>query len=221
MFELVIKVLAAYLIGGIMGGDVLRWALGGGDLRGAGSGNVGATNALRSRGKGFALGVLVIDIGKGVLAALLIPALAWPWFGAYRWPPATLAYACGVAVALGHCYPVLHRFQGGKGVATLVGVFAALLPAALPWMLLAFVLTLLTSGYASLASMLGAVAAVCWTGVADSAGLFSTTGIFVVVVSALLIFKHRVNIVRLVRGQESRFERARLIGRQWDRWRGR
>ncbi len=103
MFELLTKLVAAYLIGGVMGGDVLRAVLGGEDLRRTGSGNVGATNALRNRSKGFALGVLAIDIGKGVLAAALIPRLDWPWAGHSTLPMTVLAYACGAAVVLGHC----------------------------------------------------------------------------------------------------------------------
>ncbi len=221
MFELVTKLLAAYLIGGIMGGDVLRAVLGGDDLRQAGSGNVGATNALRSRGKGFAIGVLAIDIGKGILAVTLVPALMWPWMGRCTLPPLTLAYACGIAVALGHCYPLLQKFRGGKGVATLTGVFGALLPCALPWMLLVFVLTLLISGFVSLGSLLAAATAVLWVALAMPAGLLSAAGAFVLAMSALLVFKHRDNILRLSRRQEPYFERVRVIGRQLDRWRGR
>ena len=73
MIEIILKILAAYLLGGLMGGDVMRWLRGGADLRQSGSGNVGATNALRTRGKSFALGVLLIDIGKGVLASQYSP----------------------------------------------------------------------------------------------------------------------------------------------------
>lgn len=221
MLELLTKLAAAYLIGGVMGGDVLRAVLGGGDLRQTGSGNVGTTNALRSRGKIFALGVLALDIGKGVLAVTLIPHLTWPWAGRCMLSTTTLAYACGITVALGHCYPLLQKFRGGKGVATLTGVFGALLPCALPWMLLVFVLTLLVSGYVSLSSLLGAVAAVLWVAFIMPAGLLSTAGAFVLVMFALLVFKHRTNILRLARGGEYRFERVRVIGRRLDRWRGR
>lgn len=221
MLELPTKLVAAYLIGGVMGGDILRAVLGGDDLRQTGSGNVGTTNALRNRGKAFALGVLAIDIGKGVLAVTLIPHMPWPWIGRCTLSATTLAYTCGIAVVLGHCYPLLQKFRGGKGVATLAGVFGALLPWALPWMLLAFVLTLLTGGYVSLSSLLAAVAAVLWVAIAMPAGLLSTVGAFVLAMLVLLVFKHRSNILRLLRGQEPRFERVRVIGRQLDRWRGR
>ena len=82
MLELTSQFLLAYLLGGLMGGDVMRRLVGGSDLRASGSGNVGATNALRTRGPRFALGVLAIDIGKGVVAALALPAIPWPFPGA-------------------------------------------------------------------------------------------------------------------------------------------
>lgn len=218
MIELLVKALAAYLLGGVMGGDVLRALLGGDDLRRAGSGNVGATNALRTRGKGFALGVLAIDVGKGVLATTALPALPWPWpFSAA--PALPLACACGVAVALGHCYPLFQRFRGGKGVATLAGVFAAVLPLALPWILAAFVVTLLLSGYVSLSSVLAALTALAWVVAAGQAK--TVIGAFTLAMAALLLFKHRDNLWRLAQRREPRFERVRLLGRVVDRWRGR
>lgn len=218
MIELLVKVLVAYLLGGVMGGDVLRALLGGDDLRRAGSGNVGATNALRTRGKGFALGVLVIDVGKGVLASTALPALPWPWpFSAA--PALPLVCACGVAVALGHCYPLFQRFRGGKGVATLAGVFAAVLPLALPWILGAFVVSLLLFGYVSLSSVLAALTALVWVIAAGQAG--TAIGAFTLAMAALLLFKHRDNLRRLAQRREPRFERVRLLGRVVDRWRGR
>lgn len=221
MLEVLIKLLVAYQIGGFMGGDILRRFLGGDDLRDAGSGNVGATNALRTRGKGFALGVLAIDVAKGLLVVLLIAPLAWPWPGRSPLPLTVLTYACAAAVVLGHCYPRQHHFRGGKGVATLAGVFGALLPWALPWILLAFVLTILVSGYVSLASLLAAVTALVWVVLSVPGGVLSAAGIFTVAMLLLLILKHRENIAKLAAGTESRFERARLIGRLLDQWRGR
>lgn len=204
-----------------MGGDVLRAALGGADLRSSGSGNVGTTNALRTRGKAFAIGVLAVDVGKGVLAVTLIPALPWPGTGAVPWSSAAVACACGAAVALGHCYPVFQRFRGGKGVATLAGVFGVLLPWALPWMLGGFVLMLLISGYVSLSSLAAALIAVIWSVIRLPHGLLAPAGLLALAMAALLLFKHRENIARLCAGRESRFERARLLGRRLDRWRGR
>ncbi len=210
MADLIIKALLAYLLGNLMGGPLLGRLRGGIDLRRVGSGNVGATNALRTQGKAFALGVLAIDALKGVIAVLLVPQpLA---FGAPLLAVNELAYLCGVTVVLGHCYPALYGFHGGKGVATLAGVFAALLPFALVWMLTVFVLIVALSGYASLATLSAAATAVLIVAFAGP-GLRSPAGIFTLAMAALVAWKHRENIVRLLRGEEHRFEKARVLGR--------
>ena len=218
MLELILKFLAAYLLGGVMGGDVMRRLAGGDDLRGSGSGNVGATNALRTRGAKFALGVLAIDIGKGVLAALALPLipLSWPLPGGDPVLSQAIPYACGLGAALGHCYPVFQKFKGGKGVATLAGVFGALLPAALPWLILAFALVVMLSGYVSLASIAGGTAALLYVSCFGN-GFWSLAGGFTAAMLALILFKHRDNIGRLFAGTESLFEKARLLGKLFDR----
>lgn len=217
MTEILVKALLAYLVGGVMGGDLMRRLAGGADLRASGSGNVGATNALRTRGAPFALGVLAIDIGKGVLAALAIPMLPWPLAGgAAGEHAALLPYACGYAAALGHCYPLFKGFRGGKGVATLTGVFGALLPTALPWIVAAFALVVMLSGYVSLASITGGAVALLVVS-CFGAGFWSPTGTFTAAMLVLVLFKHRENIGRLARGTESRFEKARVLGRLFER----
>ncbi|HEY9545827.1 MAG TPA: glycerol-3-phosphate 1-O-acyltransferase PlsY [Solimonas sp.] len=211
MIDLIIKTLLAYLLGNLMGGQLIGRLRGGIDLRAVGSGNIGATNALRTQGKAFALGVLAIDMLKGVIAVLLIPRLLS--IGTLMVAAQTQAYLCGIAVVLGHCYPALSGFRGGKGVATLAGVFAALLGAALSWMLAAFVLVVMLSGYVSLATLAAAATAIVWVAVTQPHNLFMATGIFVMAMAALVVWKHRDNIVRLAHGNEHRFEKARVIGR--------
>ncbi len=210
MIEILLKILAAYLLGGLMGGDIMRWLRGGADLRQSGSGNVGATNALRTRGKGFALGVLLIDIGKGVVASLAIPAIHVPGPPQAPLPQLTVGFLCGVAVAMGHCYPLFQKFRGGKGVATLAGVFGALLPAALPWMLLVFVLAVILTGYVAIASIGGAVAAFVYVALFDG-GVQSAAGLFALAMLLLVTFKHRENIARLLEGSEHRFDKAMIV----------
>ena len=210
MTEIILKLLAAYLLGGLMGGDVMRWLRGGADLRQSGSGNVGATNALRTRGKAFALGVLLIDIGKGVLASLAIPAIHLPGLQQAPLPQFTVGFLCGVAVALGHCYPLFQKFRGGKGVATLAGVFGALLPAALPWMLLVFALAVILTGYVAIASIGGAVAAFAYVALFDG-GVQSAAGLFALAMLLLVVFKHRENLARLLKGDEHRFDKAMVL----------
>ncbi|WP_020651193.1 glycerol-3-phosphate 1-O-acyltransferase PlsY [Solimonas variicoloris] len=211
MLDLIVKASLAYLLGTLMGGQLIGLLRGGIDLRKLGSGNVGATNALRTQGASFALGVLAIDVLKGVAAVLLIPHL--PALGTPLLALREQAYVCGVAVALGHCYPVFYGFHGGKGVATLAGVFGALLTAALGWMLGVFALLVMLSGYVSLATLCAAATAVVWVACAQPSGLASPAGYFTLAMAALIAWKHRENIGRLLQGREHRFEKARVLGR--------
>jgi conserved hypothetical integral membrane protein TIGR00023 len=199
----VVAVVLAFALGGLMGGDLLRWFGRGPDLRSAGSGNVGATNALRTRGWRAGLFVLVIDIAKGVAAVLLLPRLA----PGVLWLP----YACAAAVVFGHCFPPLQRFRGGKGVATAAGVLAALLPGAFLILFATFVLVILLTGYVSLASLLAAATAVLVTAV--SWGPRTPQTALTLALALLLLYKHQANVRRLAAGTESRFERVRVLGR--------
>jgi acyl phosphate:glycerol-3-phosphate acyltransferase len=211
--EFIAKGLLAYLMGSVMGGMVIGALRGGVDLRRSGSGNIGATNALRTQGAAFALGVLLIDVLKGVVAVLVVPGLPWPFPGAAGVPVTTVAYGCGVMVALGHCYPVFHRFQGGKGVATLAGVFACLLPAAIGWMLAAFALVVMLTGYVSLATLTASLVAALHIACFGAEGLWSMTGAFGIAMATLVVWKHRSNVRALAAGTEHRFEKARVLGR--------
>jgi len=213
MFELLVKVALAYVLGTAMGG-YLAGRLRGVDLRAQGSGNVGATNALRTQGGAFALVVLAIDVGKGVLAATAVPALPWPLPGALAAGREALPYYCGAAAAIGHVYPAWFGFRGGKGAATLAGIFAVLLTAALPWMLLAFVLVLVLTGYVGLSTVTAALTALLWVTCFSPHGVFGAVGLFTVVMAALVVFTHRQNLARVWHGRENRFERAMLL-RRW------
>src|SRR5580693_9090429 len=156
MLELGVKILIAYLLGTLLGSLILG-RMRGVDIRSLGSGNAGATNALRTQGKLFGLAVLLIDAGKGVLAVLCLPAAPWPSADpavSREW----LTLACALGVIVGHVYPVWFSFRGGKGVATMVGVIGALQPLLLVPLLASWVLVVLLTGYVGLASMLaGAV----------------------------------------------------------------
>ena len=214
MFELFTKVVLAYGLGTAMGGFIVGRLRGGIDLRLQGSGNVGATNALRTQGGLFALLVLLIDAGKGALAATLLPPLPWPLPGGLALGRGALPYACGVAAALGHVYPVWFGFRGGKGAATLAGIFAALLTAALPWMILAFLLVLVLTGYAGLSTVTAAITALLYVTCFDPQGLFSPAGLFTLTMTLLVVFTHRENLLRVWQGRERRFERAMVL-RRW------
>jgi glycerol-3-phosphate acyltransferase PlsY len=205
MLELGLKTLIAYLLGTLLGSLILG-RLRGVDIRSMGSGNAGATNALRTQGKGFGLSVLILDIGKGVLAVLWVPALVLPGVGldadvSRQW----LALACGFAVIVGHVYPVWFGFRGGKGVATVVGVVGALEPRLLLPLLSCWFVVVLLTGYVGLASMLAGVGLVVAVYVFDPGD--TPLLAFCILITAFVIFTHRVNIARMAAGTE---HRARL-----------
>lgn len=197
-------ILVAYLLGSLSG-SLLLGRLRGVDIRTQGSGNAGGTNALRTQGWKFALGVVAIDVGKGALAA---------WLG-LRYGPAqgplagpALAYATAFAAAVGHVWPVWHGFRGGKGVGTLLGGLLVLWPSAVPWLLSAWILVLVSSGYVGLASL---IAVACVVPLAWLGGVDDARRMFACAAALLVLFTHRGNLRRLRDGSESRFERIRLL----------
>jgi glycerol-3-phosphate acyltransferase PlsY len=211
--ELLVKVLASYLLGSIVGSLLVGRLRGGVDIRKLGSGNAGGTNALRTQGKSFALWVLLIDIGKGWLATRLVAPLALPGIPAAAanltiWVPA----ACGVAAIVGHVYPLWHGFRGGKGVATLVGVVLGLDAGLLIPMLLTWLAAVVLFGFVGLASMLAAASLPIYVSITGlEPGLPLTT--FGVLVTALIVFTHRSNIARMRARTEPRARRLWLFGR--------
>lgn len=207
MIGVLLKLLIAYALGSVSG-SLLLGTLRHVDIRTLGSGNAGGTNALRTQGAWFALGVALIDVGKGVLAAWLVPRIPiaeGPLTGL------SLALACGAAAVIGHCYPVWHGFRGGKGAATLVGVLLALAPWLVACMLVTWMVVLVLTGYVSLGSMLAAAVllpAAWWLGSPEPILWFAGA------MAVFIAFTHRANIRRLLHGCENRFERVRLFRRR-------
>lgn len=190
MFLLVLTGLAfGYLLGSIPFGLLLtRWA-GLGDVRNIGSGNIGATNVLRTGNKKLAAATLLLDALKGMLAVVLAKQLG-----------SEAAMAAGLGAFLGHLYPVWLKFKGGKGVATFAGIslgfsWHVLAPFAIVWLLAAFVFR-----YSSLAALLGCLAATIGLFIV---GEFPLVYLFILL-TILIYFKHRENIARLLKGEESK-----------------
>ncbi len=201
MFALIIFI--AYLLGSLSG-SLLLGRLRGVDIRTQGSGNAGGTNAFRTQGAKFALGAVVIDIGKGALAAWL--GLRFAGDNNVAWLP----YAAAFAAAIGHVWPIWHGFRGGKGAATVVGGIAVLWPAAVPLLFAVWVCVLILSGYVGLSTILAGLSLAV---LAVTMQVDQTRLIFAAAIALLLLFTHRANIARLRAGTESRFEKARLLHR--------
>lgn len=209
MLELGVKTLLAYLLGSVLG-SLAMGRLRGVDIREQGSGNAGGTNALRTQGWKFALSVVVIDVGKALVAAGVLPGLALPGIGI---DPAVgrdwLAVSCAAAAVIGHVYPVWHEFRGGKGAATLIGAVAVLsLPALLPVVLVWLACVMLT-GYVGLATMLGSATLPVYFALAQP-GSHALVA-FGVAMAAFVIYTHRSNLARMRAGNENRARRLWLL----------
>lgn len=207
MWPSILFILIAYLLGSLSG-SLLLGRLRGVDIRTVGSGNAGGTNALRTQGFKFALGTVLVDVGKGVLAA---------WLAWRQGPQAMLAwlpYASVLAAVIGHIWPLFHGFRGGKGGATLLGGLLVVWPWALPLLLVTWGLTLMCTGYVGLSTILAAASLIA---TALLGGDGSERLVFAVSVALLIAYTHRSNIQRLRAGTEPRAERARLIGRWFSR----
>jgi len=204
MLELGLKFTFAYLLGSVLGSLVVGRLRGGVDIRKLGSGNAGGTNALRTQGRVFALWVMVIDIGKGILPVLIFPTLAIPGVGVEPLlSREVIAYAVGFAAILGHVYPLWYDFKGGKGGATAAGVLCVVAPSlALP-IILFWIGVIALTGYVGLATMGAAVGAAAYIGVT---GLPEAYRLFVlaVLLAALIVFTHRGNVARMLQGTEAR-----------------
>jgi glycerol-3-phosphate acyltransferase PlsY len=180
------------------------------DIREQGSGNAGGTNALRTQGWQFALGVVVIDVGKALLAVGVLPGLALPWVGidaavGRSW----LEVACACAVVVGHVYPVWYEFRGGKGAATLIGAVAVLAPKALVPVLLVWLGTVMLTGFVGLGTMLGTLSLPLYFAVVrpDDLPLLA----FGMLMAAFVVYTHRGNIARMRAGTENRARRLWLL----------
>lgn len=196
--NILLTLLAAYLAGAIPFGYLLvRWRTGA-DVRASGSGNIGATNVLRTAGRAVGLATLALDIAKGWFAVWLAARLT---AGSELWTS-----AAALAVMAGHAFPVFLRFQGGKAVASCVGAFLYLAPLPLAAVLVVFVVVVAATRYVSLGSILaaGSLPAAVWliahpawpvTAAALAAGTF-------------VIWRHRANIGRLRAGTEHVFSFA-------------
>jgi acyl phosphate:glycerol-3-phosphate acyltransferase len=186
---------AAYLLGAIPFGYLLvKWKTGG-DVRAAGSGNIGATNVLRTTGRAAGVATLALDIGKGYLAVWL----------AQRLTPDCICWqsAAALAVMAGHAFPVFLKFKGGKAVASFVGAFLRLTPIPLAAVLVVFVVTVAVSRHISVGSIVGAGT----LPLAEWLILHPAWPVLIaaIVAAAFIVYRHKENIERLHAGTENVF----------------
>jgi acyl phosphate:glycerol-3-phosphate acyltransferase len=210
MPELLIKAALAYLLGALVG-SLLLGRLRGVDIRTMGSGNAGATNALRTQGKAVGLTVLIIDLLKGWVATAWLAHWSLPLIMPAA--PALAAWTvplCAIAVMLGHIYPVWFGFRGGKGVATYVGVILGVSGWLLVVFLATFLLTVMLCGFVGLGSMLGAAAVALAIAVGPLAPRLPLL-LMALAAALLIIYTHRGNIARMRAGTESRARRLWLF----------
>ncbi len=204
----IVIAVAAYLIGSIPTGFLVAKAKGI-DIRSVGSGNIGATNAMRVLGKPAGIFVLLMDAAKGFFAVLLTKIVVL-WFvnsfpGIFpeeENPIMNREVVAGICAVLGHNYTCWLKFKGGKGIATTAGVYLALAPSALGIALAVFILTILVTRYVSVGSIVAAIALPTAVWILQPHNLF--LGIVTTALGALAIYKHKSNIQRLMAGTESR-----------------
>lgn len=189
--------LASYLLGATPTSYLIARSVRGIDLREHGSGNLGATNAFRVLGWKAATPIFLFDIFKGWLPAALFPL--WDGVEGWAWP---LAY--GAAAVIGHVFSIYVGFRGGKGVATGAGVFLALAPTAVLAGLAVWLLLVFTTGYVSLASITAAVVLPVAVLIVQGANPIFYLAL---VLAAFVIYAHRSNVRRLLRGEEHCFRR--------------
>ena len=195
----ILALAAAYLLGSIPFGYLLVKLFTGGDVRQSGSGNIGATNVLRTTGRLAAIATLLLDIAKGVAAVWLA---GWLTGGSELWTS-----AAALAVMAGHAFPVFLRFRGGKAVATFIGAFLYLTPLPLAAVLVVFIATVAWTRYISLGSIL---AAGCFPlGVWLILHPATPVILAALIAGVFIVYRHHANIARLRAGTEHVF-----------RWRG-
>ncbi len=187
----VLAVTLAYFVGSIPFAYLLSRHQGI-DLRRTGSGNIGASNVLRTSGVRAAVLAMVLDGVKGTMAVLMAQVLA-------AGPVTAVAAAC--AAVVGHVYPIWLRFRGGKGVATAAGAFAVLAPEALAVAASVFLLVVVVTRFISVGSIAGAITLTLVAGISDAPG---TVAIGATVSTLIIIYRHRENVSRLVAGTERR-----------------
>ena len=211
MFELAIKFLLSYLLGSVSGALTVGKLKNNTDIRKIGSGNAGATNALRTQGFFFALAVVIIDIGKGIIAPLYVSTWDAVYFSQEpQIDQQMLTLICAAAAVIGHVWPMWHQFRGGKGAATLLGAYLVISYPLVIVMLISFFVLLSLFGFVGLATVISGFCVCIYllaSGIQHSSPLF----LFSFSMAIYLTYTHRSNISRLIKGSEPRNEKVMIF----------
>lgn len=211
MFELAIKFLLSYLLGSVSGALTVGKLKNNTDIRKIGSGNAGATNALRTQGFFFALAVVIIDIGKGIIAPLYVSTWDAVYFSQEpQIDQQMLTLICAAAAVIGHVWPMWHQFRGGKGAATLLGAYLVISYPLVIVMLISFFILLSLFGFVGLATVISGFC-VCIYLLASGIQLSSPLFLFSFSMAIYLTYTHRSNISRLIKGSEPRNEKVMIF----------
>ena len=208
--QIIINCILSYLIGSISGSMVLG-KLKGVDIRKMGSGNAGGTNAFRTVGPLFALGVIFIDILKGYISVIYISQLNL-MDAVNLSSNEVMNIACAISAVLGHVYPLYYNFKGGKGAGTLIGIIAALFPfKVLIYAVSSWIVVLVFTGYVGLGTIVAGITLAVNAYIIFSGTEFSEYIYFAISMALFIIFTHRTNIVRMLNGNENQFEKIMII----------
>tara|TARA_S200000501_G_scaffold378908_1_gene444841 strand:+ start:7551 stop:8198 length:648 start_codon:yes stop_codon:yes gene_type:complete len=205
----ILNIFLSYLIGSFSG-SLFLGKLKGVDIRKHGSGNAGGTNAFRTQGFVFALGVLMIDILKGYICAKYISyfmLLNSEYIGTSE----LNILLCGLSAIIGHVYPVYHKFKGGKGAGAAIGMLLALHPTSVGIALLHWIIILILTGFVGFGTMVAASSIPIYLYISGENLTFNYYPILSIFLALFIIFTHRSNILRMINGNENQFEKAMII----------
>jgi len=201
MNKILLLFLASYIIGSISGSLVLGklWNI---DIRKFGSKSAGGTNALRTVGVLFALLTIIVDISKGLVPTYLI--------GSYFNYGEIEMMVGAVGAIIGHVYPIFYKFNGGKGAGTFLGSLIVLSPLSVPYVLCIWIISLVLSGFVGLSTILAAFTVFIYSMIEVNINF----QIFSLSIFIFILFTHRENIKRMIRGNENRFEKVMIFKRK-------
>ena len=212
--EILFKILLSYLLGSISGAIIVG-KFQGIDIRKLGSGNAGGTNAFRVMGAFYAFLVLSIDIIKGYIAVNFISLLKNNDMILFQViNTENIQIICGLAVVIGHIYPLFYGFKGGKGAGTMIGVLAALFPFGLFICFSVWLMILIITGFVGLGTMTAGIILPIATFMFYSNGIHSPFGAFTLIITLLIFYTHRQNIKRMLAGKEDKFEKIMLFSKK-------